>query len=104
MAPHPLCACAVLAQNRYIEDPAFVDYLDYLQYWREPRYSKYIKFPQCLRALELLQEPSFRTELKRAEFKDYLNSQQHWHWRLRNEPIPEPPTTTDVTSANATQT
>ena len=75
---------AVLAQNRYLEDPAFVEYLDYLQYWREQRYCKFIKFPQCLRMLELLQEASFRTALKRADFKDAMASQQHWHWRHRN--------------------
>lgn len=29
-----------LAQLRYFEDPAFVNYLEYLQYWRKPEYAK----------------------------------------------------------------
>lgn len=30
-----------LAQRRYFDDPAFVNYLTYLQYWRRPEYAKY---------------------------------------------------------------
>ena len=29
-----------LAQLRYFEIPAFVNYLAYLQYWRQPEYAK----------------------------------------------------------------
>lgn len=78
-----------LAQNRYLDDPAFVEYLDYLQYWREPRFCQYIVFPHCLRMLELLQQPSFRAALKRADFKDMVFRQQHDHWNHRLDAEPE---------------
>ena len=74
-----------LAQNRFLEKQELIKYLDYLQYWRELPYCTYIVFPQCLRMLELLQEPSFRLALKRLDFKDHIFSQQHWHWRYRAE-------------------
>lgn len=32
-----------LAQNLYLYDDAFVEYITYLQYWRKPEYAKYIK-------------------------------------------------------------
>jgi mediator of RNA polymerase II transcription subunit 31 len=72
-----------LAQNRYFDDPKFVDYLDYLQYWREMPYCQYLVFPQCLRMLELLQTDAFVAALKRVDFKDHLQSQQSWSWRQR---------------------
>lgn len=72
-----------LAQNRYFDDPQFVDYLEYLQYWREPPYCLHLAFPHCLRMLELLQTEKFVAGLKREDFKDYLRAQQHWHWRNR---------------------
>lgn len=31
-----------LAQNRYFEDEAFIEYLKYLQYWQRPEYIKFI--------------------------------------------------------------
>lgn len=34
---------AVLAQNLYLEDPAFLNYLKYLDYWRQPQYAKYLQ-------------------------------------------------------------
>ena len=34
---------AGLSQNRYLEDPAFLNYLKYLEYWRQPQYAKYIR-------------------------------------------------------------
>jgi mediator of RNA polymerase II transcription subunit 31 len=35
-------ASAGLAQSRFYEDQAFINYLQYLQYWKNPAYSKYI--------------------------------------------------------------
>jgi mediator of RNA polymerase II transcription subunit 31 len=32
-----------LAQNKYFEDKAFLNYLKYLEYWRRPEYAKYIR-------------------------------------------------------------
>lgn len=72
-----------LAQNRYFEDPSFVEYLDYLQYWRDLPYCLYITFPHCLHMLELLQTDEFCSMLKRADYKDHVFNQQHWHWRQR---------------------
>lgn len=74
---------ADLAQNRYFDDPAFVSYLNYLQYWRELPYCSYLVFPHCLSMLDLLQYSSFRSALKRADFKEVIFQQQHWHWKFR---------------------
>ena len=35
---------AGLGQNRFFEDPAFVEYLAYLQYWHEPRYAAFLQW------------------------------------------------------------
>jgi hypothetical protein len=35
---------AVLAINRYFENPAFLNYLQYLKYWKQPQYAKYIVY------------------------------------------------------------
>lgn len=40
--PSPPCTRAGLAQNRFLEDPAFVAYLEYLQYWKQPAYAQYL--------------------------------------------------------------
>ena len=79
---------ADLAQNRYLDDPAFVEHIDYLRYWAGPNYCHYIVFPHCLRMLELLQQPSFRAALKRADFKEMVFRQQHYHWKHRDAPAP----------------
>ena len=78
-----------LAKEKFLDDPSFVAYLAYLQYWREPRFCQYIVFPHCLRMLELLQQPSFRAALKRADFKDMVFRQQHDHWKHRLDAEPE---------------
>ena len=77
-----------LAQHRYFDDPSFISYLEYLRYWREHPYCLYIAFPHCLRMLELLGSASFVDALKRADFKEHLFNQQHWHWKYRaTEPL-----------------
>lgn len=35
---------AVLAINRYFDNPAFMNYLQYLKYWKQPQYAKYIVY------------------------------------------------------------
>ena len=50
--------CAGLAQNRYLDDPAFLRFLTYLQYWRRPEYAVFVTYPNCLQFLDLLQTPS----------------------------------------------
>lgn len=78
-----------LAQHRYFDDEDFVSYLQYLNYWRERPYCLYLVFPHCLRMLELLQtDAKFVEMLKRADFKDHVFTQQHYHWRYRAmEPV-----------------
>lgn len=59
-----------LADNKYFEDPAFMNYLKYLQYWKDPKYACYLVFalhtlvtpsyPQCLYFLDKLQDETFR--------------------------------------------
>ncbi|MBE7179871.1 MAG: hypothetical protein INR71_01470 [Terriglobus roseus] len=57
-----------LASQKYLDDPAFVAYLSYLQYFREPRYAARLTYPgPTLRALELLQQPRFRDEIRLPE-------------------------------------
>ncbi|KAL1519474.1 hypothetical protein AB1Y20_022993 [Prymnesium parvum] len=87
-----------LAQHRYLDDPDFVEYLDYLQYWRDFPYCSFIVFPHCLRMLELLQQDSFRAALKRADFKDFIFQQQHWHWKYRQCTHPSESLSKDNTS------
>jgi len=73
-----------LAQNLYFDDPDFRAYLEYLQYWRELPYCLHIVFPHCLAMLELLvKDDGFIDLLKRADFKDFIFSQQFAHWRYR---------------------
>ncbi len=74
-----------MAQNRYFDDPAFVNYLGYLQYWAELPYCLHLTFPHCLRMLELLQVERFRASLKHPDFKEHIFQQQYQHWRYRNE-------------------
>ncbi|KAF2403681.1 SOH1-domain-containing protein [Trichodelitschia bisporula] len=53
-----------LAAQKMFEKPAFVEYLKYLQYFREPEYAKFLSYPgPTLRALELLQQESFRRDI-----------------------------------------
>lgn len=77
-----------LAQHRYFDDADFIKYLEYLRYWEELPYCSYLVFPHCLRMLELLQQPSFRLALKRADYKDFIFEQQHWHWKYRQCALP----------------
>ena len=92
-SPARPCALADLAQNRYLDDPSFVERIEYLRYWADERYCHYIVFPHCLRMLELLQQPSFRAALKRADFKEMVFRQQHYAWRYRSNPTALPDTT-----------
>jgi hypothetical protein len=39
----PALHAAGLAQNNYLKDKAFLNYLKYLDYWRQPQYAKYIR-------------------------------------------------------------
>ena len=50
-----------LAQNKYLQDSKFINFLIYLKYWEKPEYIKHLVFPQCLAFLnELVANPKFR--------------------------------------------
>eukprot|EP00026_Physarum_polycephalum_P017155 Phypoly_transcript_18280.p1 GENE.Phypoly_transcript_18280~~Phypoly_transcript_18280.p1 ORF type:complete len:248 (+),score=56.99 Phypoly_transcript_18280:75-746(+) len=89
-----------LAQQRYFQDQAFVNYLKYLLYWKKPEYAKFIVYPHALFFLDRLQEESFRKELLNATFVELLWRQQFNHWRYyklhRTAAPPTEETATDV--------
>ncbi|KIJ19127.1 hypothetical protein PAXINDRAFT_109664 [Paxillus involutus ATCC 200175] len=82
-----------LAQQNILDQPAFVNYLEYLQYWRQKDYARFIHYPHALHHLELLQHARFRSEMKKDEWREFLNQKQFDHWRTwRNPPtVPAPP-------------
>ncbi|KAF6252762.1 mediator of RNA polymerase II transcription subunit 31-like protein [Scenedesmus sp. NREL 46B-D3] len=69
-----------LAQNKYLEDKAFLNYLKYLEYWRQPQYATYIRFPHCLAMLELLQSEHFRQVIASPVAMDEIHTQQAFYW------------------------
>ena len=70
-----------LAINRFLENPAFLNYLSYLEYWRSPVYAKYIVYPHALAFLTLIQQEAFQTMIKREDFMTHVHSQQFYHWQ-----------------------
>lgn len=53
-----------LASLKLLQAPDFLAYLQYLHYWTRPEYIKYLSYPgPTIRALELLQEERFRTDV-----------------------------------------
>ncbi|KAJ3045113.1 Mediator of RNA polymerase II transcription subunit 31 [Rhizophlyctis rosea] len=80
----------VLAQQRYFEQPGFINYLKYLKYWQDPKYAKYICYPYSLEILDLLQHQSFRDACLRPETQEFIHSREYNHWRFfRAKRIPE---------------
>jgi mediator of RNA polymerase II transcription subunit 31 len=50
-----------LAQEKLLEDVAFLRFLTYLRYWKQPKYLVQLRFPQCLAFLDaLIDNPEFR--------------------------------------------
>lgn len=80
MCPPPPRRLSVLAQSRYLVDPAFLNYLSYLQYWHRPEYIKYLSHPHCLYFLDLLQTSVFRQALLTPSYVNLLHEQQFFHW------------------------
>mmetsp|Transcript_47446 Transcript_47446/g.80973 ORF Transcript_47446/g.80973 Transcript_47446/m.80973 type:complete len:160 (+) Transcript_47446:162-641(+) len=75
-----------LAQNKYFDKPGFNNFLVYLRYWKKPEYSKFLRYPICLAFLDILTEDSeisrtFRTEIAKAEFQDFVHGQVFNHWQ-----------------------
>ncbi|KAK6343219.1 suppressor of hpr1 [Orbilia blumenaviensis] len=57
-----------LAQGKYLQDEAFLQYLEYLDYWRQPDYVKFLSYPSfTLNALDLLRQPKFRQDIMVAD-------------------------------------
>ena len=70
-----------LAQNRYFDDPAFMNYLTHLKYWQKPEYTRLLRFPHCLAFLDaLIDNKEFRLELAKPGFSDYVHQQQGLWW------------------------
>ncbi|KAI9349489.1 mediator complex, subunit Med31, partial [Zopfochytrium polystomum] len=69
-----------LAQQRYFNDPAFLNYLKYLDYWRRPEYSKLIVYPYCLEMLANLQHPSFRAAVASENAVQLIHQKEFYHW------------------------
>ncbi|CAM9398126.1 unnamed protein product [Chrysoparadoxa australica] len=78
-----------LAQQRYLDDPAFLAFLRYLRYWKRPEYAKHLTYPHCLYLLEALCESEqFRSQLLFPHFRDFIHQQQFNHWRhFRTDPL-----------------
>jgi mediator of RNA polymerase II transcription subunit 31 len=88
-----------LANQGYMDDPAFINYLKYLCYWKDKEYARFIlyvgsaldrpehertsfyRYPQALHHLDLLQHVQFRQSLKDPRIVDYLQHRQFEHWR-----------------------
>ena len=57
-----------LAATKLLQSPSFIAYLKYLLYWTEPRYVRYLRYPgPTLKALEFLQQESFRKDILRPD-------------------------------------
>ncbi|KAJ8100701.1 SOH1-domain-containing protein [Lipomyces tetrasporus] len=69
-----------LAQNGYLEDERFINYLEYLEYWRKPEYVKYLIYPNCLHVLSLLKQPLFRQEVRHADMAQMLMDDMYTKW------------------------
>jgi mediator of RNA polymerase II transcription subunit 31 len=71
-----------LAKHKYLDDPAFIEFLKYLRYWKKPEYLRHILFPQCLQFLDnLIDNELFRRELIVPEFMDFIHQQQYMRWQ-----------------------
>ncbi|KAK7205545.1 mediator of RNA polymerase II transcription subunit 31 [Myxozyma melibiosi] len=88
-----------LAQNGYLEDERFINYLDYLEYWRQPSYATYIVYPNCLHMLTLLKQERFRQDIKHMDMAQMLMDDMFAKWlgmgRYKPPETPTPPELVD---------
>jgi hypothetical protein len=81
----------VLAQSKYFEDEAFMNYLEYLEYFRKREYAKFItyhdeeywidfRYPTCLHILTLLKQKEFRDAIMRADIAKALGDEIFEHF------------------------
>ena len=75
-----------LGQNKYLEDPRFLNYLEYLEYWRKPENAKFIVYHNCLHMLTLLKQPLFRQEICKVEVAKMIMDDYYGSWALPAEP------------------
>lgn len=80
-----------LAQNDYLNDPAFLNYLEYLNYWRSPKYAKYLVYPNCLHILTLLQSEEFRKGIVDVNVMNMLLNDMFDRWKGPDAPVDKQP-------------
>jgi mediator of RNA polymerase II transcription subunit 31 len=84
---------SVLAQSKYFEDEAFMNYLAYLEYFRNREYAKFItyplplstqltayRYPACLHILTLLKQGEFRDAITRGDIAKRLADEIFEHF------------------------
>lgn len=76
-----------LAQNEYLADRAFINYLKYLNYWKQPQYAKYVVYPDCLHVLTLLQNEEFRKSIVNPELINTLMNDMVKRWQNLEETV-----------------
>lgn len=74
-----------LAQNDYLSDPAFINYLKYLNYWKDAKYAKYVVYPNCLHILTLLQSEEFRKSIVNPQLINSLMNDMVKRWQSLEE-------------------
>ncbi|KAJ2457396.1 suppressor of hpr1 [Coemansia sp. RSA 2424] len=74
----------IIAQQGFFDKPEFVNYLKYLKYWQRPEYARFVVYPHALAFLDLLQQKSFREEMKRVDEATRIHELQYHHWRWPN--------------------
>ncbi|KAI5962116.1 SOH1 [Candida pseudojiufengensis] len=70
-----------LAQNNYLKDENFINYLKYLQYWNNPNYSRFLVYPNCLHILNLLQSEEFRINIVNPDVMNVLMNDMVKRWQ-----------------------
>lgn len=74
-----------LANQNYLRDEKFLQFLQYLKYWKQPEYAIYITYPHCFFFLDLLcDNETFRNELGKVEFQNFIHQQQFFNWQYRS--------------------
>jgi mediator of RNA polymerase II transcription subunit 31 len=74
-----------LAAQGYLEDSAFLDFLKYLRYWRKPPHIYHVVYPQGLRMLEMLLDPSVRCRMHLLDARALLMTQMMGKWAASTE-------------------
>lgn len=89
-----------LAQNNYLSDPNFINYLKYLTYWQKPEYAKFLVYPNCLHILEMLQNESFRLNIVNPEFLNTLMNDMVKRWQENDGEVDGTATIKNATPLN----